>query len=97
MAEQRYRAVFEVIAEGRIVGEVAAKWQVSRQTLHGWLAWYEADGLDGLADRSHRPASCPHQLPAEIEALVLEARRAHPYWGRGGSCSSSTGRWSGPG
>ena len=81
MAEQRYRAVLEVIAEGRTVGEVAAQWQVSRQTMHGWLARYEAEGLEGLADRSHRPASCPHQMPAVVEALVLELRRAHPYWG----------------
>ena len=81
MAEQRYRAVLEVIAEGRTVGEVAAQWSVSRQTVHAWLARYEAEGLDGLADRSHRPASCPHQMSGVTEALVLELRRAHPYWG----------------
>ena len=55
MAEQRYRAVLEVISEGRTVKEVASQWGVSRQTLHGWLARYEAEGLEGLADRSHRP------------------------------------------
>ena len=38
MAEQRYRAVLEVIAEGRTVGEVAAQWGVTRQTVHAWLA-----------------------------------------------------------
>jgi len=81
VAEQRYRAVLEVIAEGRTVGEVAAQWSVSRQTVHAWLARYEAEGLDGLADRSHRPASCPHQMSGVTEALVLELRRAHPYWG----------------
>ena len=81
MAEQRYRAVLEVIAEGRTVSEVAAQWAVSRQTLHGWLARYEAGGLEGLADRSHRPASCPHQIPAAVEARALELRRVHPYWG----------------
>ena len=55
MAEQRYRAVLEVISEGRTVKEVASQGGVSRQTLHGWLARYEAEGLEGLADRSHRP------------------------------------------
>ena len=81
MAEQRYRAVLAVIGDGRTIREVAGQWNVSRQTLHAWLARYEAGGLEGLADRSHRPASCPHQLPAEVEALALELRRSRPYWG----------------
>jgi len=50
-------------------------------TLHAWLARYEVGGLAGLADRSKRPRSCPHQMAAEIEALVLEWRRQHPGWG----------------
>lgn len=81
MAEQRYRAVQAVIADGRTVTEVAAEWKVSRQTLHTWLARYESDGLEGLGDRSHRPSRCPHQMHAELEAAVLEMRRARPYWG----------------
>jgi hypothetical protein len=31
--------------------------------------------------RIARPASCPHQMPAAVEVLVLEMRRARPYWG----------------
>ena len=54
VAEQRYQAVLAVIADGRSVSEVAGQWRVSRQTLHTWLARYEAEGLTGLADRSHR-------------------------------------------
>ena len=81
MAEQRYQAVLAVIADGRTIKEVAGQWSVSRQTLHSWLARYEAGGLEGLADRSHRPTSCPHQLPAVVEALALELRRSRPYWG----------------
>ena len=70
-----------MIGDGRTVKEVAGQWSVSRQTLHAWLARYEAEGLAGLADRSRRPRSCPHQLPAEVEALALELRRSRPYWG----------------
>src|SRR5258708_21994050 len=50
VVEQRYRAVSAVVAAGRRVPEVAGEWKVSRQTLHSWLARYEADGLEGLAD-----------------------------------------------
>ena len=60
MAEQRYRAVLAVIGEGLTLKDVAAAVGVSRQTLHTWLARYEAGGLERLGDRSHRPRSCPH-------------------------------------
>ena len=81
MAEQRYQAVLAVIADGLSVRQVADKVGVSRQTLHAWLGKYEAGGLEGLGDRSRRPESCPHQMPAQVEAVVLELRRQHRYWG----------------
>jgi transposase InsO family protein len=81
VAEQRYLAVLAVIAEGHPVSSVAQQWGVSRQTLHAWLGRYEAAGLEGLADRSHRPALCPHQMPAAVEATALELRRMHRAWG----------------
>jgi transposase-like protein len=48
VAERRHRAVLAVIGEGRTVADVAAAVGVSRQTLHAWLARYEAGGLEGL-------------------------------------------------
>jgi len=81
VAEQRYQAVLAVISDGLSISQVAQKVGVSRQTLHSWLARYEAEGLDGLADRSHRPVSCPHQMPGTVEAALLELRRSRPYWG----------------
>jgi transposase len=81
VAEQRYQAVLAVISDGLSICQVASKVGVSRQTLHSWLARYEAEGLDGLKDRSHRPAGCPHQMSAEVEAALLELRRSRPYWG----------------
>jgi transposase InsO family protein len=81
VTEQRYKAVLAVISEGRTVGEVASEWGVCRQTMHRWLARYERDGLEGLGNRSSRPAHCPHQTPPAVEAMVLEMRRSHPYWG----------------
>ena len=79
--EQRYQAVMAVQVDGLEVTVVAEKFGVSRQTVHAWLRRYEEGGLDALGDRSHRPASCPHQMPAAVEAAVCELRRQHPYWG----------------
>jgi transposase InsO family protein len=81
VAEQRYQAVLAVISDGLSVSQVASKFGVSRQTVHSWLARYEEAGLEGLIDRSHRPVSCPHQMPAQVEAALLELRRSRPYWG----------------
>lgn len=81
MTEQRYKAVLAVISDGRTVTEVARDWNVSRQTMHEWLERYEDEGLEGLANRSHRPAHSPHQMSAEVEAQLLELRRARPYLG----------------
>lgn len=81
VTEQRYKATEAVLAEGRTISEVASDWSVSRRTMHRWLARYEAEGLEGLGDRSHRPMHCPHQMAAATEVMVLEMRRAHAYWG----------------
>jgi len=81
VSEQRYQAVLAVIAEGCTVTEVAARWGVSRETLHAWLGKYEAGGLENLGDGSHRPVSCPHQMAADAEVVIAGLRRAHPSWG----------------
>ena len=79
--EQRYRAVLEVLEEGVSVTGVARRYGVVRQTVHTWLRRYAGDGLGGLADRPSRPASCPHQMPAQVEARIVAMRREHPGWG----------------
>ena len=81
MAEQRYEAVRAVLADGESVTDVAARFGVTRKTVHHWLRRYEAGGIEELADRSHRPRSCPHQMSADVEVLIARLRRVHPSWG----------------
>ena len=80
VVEQRYRAVLEAAA-GVPVTEVAARYEVSRQSVHAWMVRYREGGLGALADRPKRPDTCPHQVSAEVEAAVCEMRREHPRWG----------------
>lgn len=49
--------------------------------VHTWLARYRAEGIAGLEDRSHRPASCPHHTADDVEAAVRDLRTKHPRWG----------------
>jgi transposase InsO family protein len=81
VVEQRYQAVLAVIRDGVPIVEVAHRFDVSRQAIHRWLRWYEAQGLPGLVDRSHRPPRCSHQMDPAVEVWVLEARRRHQDWG----------------
>src|SRR5579875_1026620 len=46
-----------------------------------WMTRYLAEGMAGLADKSHRPRSCPHQVAGDAEVAVAEMRRQHPKWG----------------
>ena len=87
VVEQRYRAVREVLDEGASVTDVARRYGVARQTVHGWLRRYANDGgLAGLADRSSRPESCPHQMPPAVEARVCGSGGRTRRGGPRGSC-----------
>jgi transposase-like protein len=107
VAEQRYQAVLAVISDGETVTDVAARFGVTRKTVHDWLAKYEAGGLENLGDRSHRPRSCPHQMGSDLEVAIARMRTSHPSWGPRRIASSwpragrvprsrvSIGRWCG--
>jgi transposase len=88
VAEQRYRAVLEVVA-GVPVTEVAGRYEVSRQSVHAWVRRYRQEGIAGLEDRSHRVNAHPWRIPEGLEEAICELRRKHPRWGRSGWCS----RW----
>jgi transposase InsO family protein len=81
LVEQRYQAVLEVLNDGAAVLDVARRHGVARQTVHDWLRRYAKGGLAGLADKTSRPLSCPHQMGPVVEAKIIEMRRAHPGWG----------------
>src|SRR6476661_4421373 len=72
--ELRLDAVRAVLA-GADVTEVAREAGVHRATVHRWVGRYLTDQLGGLVDRSHRPQSCPHQVPSQVEVAVAEMRR----------------------
>ncbi len=54
VVEQRYEAVQQVLAGGVPVTEVAARFGVSRQSVHARIRRHRVAGLAGLEDRSHR-------------------------------------------
>jgi transposase InsO family protein len=63
------------IESGRAVAHVAAEMGISRPTAYKWWRRWRELGLEGLADRSSRPHSCPHQTAVEVERTIAELRR----------------------
>jgi putative transposase len=63
------------------LSELCGRFGISRKTGYKWLERYAELGRSGLADRSRRPHSCPHQTPACVVDALLECRRRHPTWG----------------
>ena len=87
----------------RPIAHVAAEAGISRACLSKWKARYDADGEDGLIDRSSAPFARPTQLAPAVVDLIETWRREHKWTarqiarelnGRGHACSVATvGRW----
>jgi transposase InsO family protein len=63
------------------MSELCSRFQISRKTGYKWLARFEEQGLEGLADQSRAPHSCPQRTAPVTEAALLAAKQAHPTWG----------------
>jgi len=69
------RRLCERVDAGRPICHIAAEAGIARQTLTKWYARWEADGEDGLQDRSSRPVSSPNQVDDQVEDVVCYLRR----------------------
>ena len=77
---QRRLAVLRHVEE--VSGNVAATcryYGISRQCYYGWLRRYEADGLDGLKDRSQRPHHSPRATQAEVVEKIVWLRKHYHF------------------
>ena len=64
---------------------------ISRQCYYRWLRRYEADGLDGLKERSSRPHNSPRVTQAEVIEKIVWLRKHSPISGALVTRSSSKG------
>ena len=63
VAEQRFNAVMEVLRDGLTVVEVADRYGVSRQAVHGWLRRYRTGGLEPWPTARIGPTVAPTRCP----------------------------------
>ncbi|HEX6037320.1 helix-turn-helix domain-containing protein [Longimicrobium sp.] len=61
--------------------ELCERHGISRQAGYDVLKRYQAEGIEGLKDRSHAPRHCPHKISPEVAEALLQLRRRKPDWG----------------
>jgi transposase InsO family protein len=63
------------------MASLCREFNISRKTGYKIVSRYEACGLEGLSDRARRPHRYANQLPEQVEAAIVAARREKPHWG----------------
>jgi transposase len=77
---QRRLAVLRHVEEVSFnVAATCRYYGISRQCFYGWLRRYQADGLDGLKDRSSRPHHSPRVTQAEVIEKIIWLRKHYHF------------------
>ena len=80
VVDERLRFVARLL-EGEAMTEVCREFGISRKTGYKIFERYKEHGLEALTDRSRRPVRFANQLPAQLESLIVTAKRDKPHWG----------------
>jgi transposase InsO family protein len=67
---------------GTEISDLCRRYGISRKTAYKWLKRHQADGVEGLADRSRRPHDHPRTTPLAMVERVLEVRAVYGWGGR---------------
>ena len=73
--------ILKVKSGERSFKAVCQSFGISRRTGYKWWQRYQAAGLEGLTERSHRPQGCPHASDPRWIERVVALRLRHPTWG----------------
>ena len=78
--DERIRFVIR-LKDGESMAALCREFQISRKTGYKIFERYEECGLEGLTDRARRPHRYANQLPEQLEAAIVAAKRETPNWG----------------
>src|SRR5579862_7580912 len=78
--DERIRFVIR-LKDGESMTGLCREFQISRKTGYKIFERYEECGLEGLTDRARRPHRYANQLPEQLEAAIVAAKREKPNWG----------------
>jgi len=78
--DERMRFVIR-LKDGESMASLCREFGISRKTGYKIFERYENCGLEGLTDRARRPFRYANQLPAQVEAAIVAAKKEKPHWG----------------
>src|SRR5436305_799913 len=78
--DERMRFVIR-LKDGESMASLCREFGISRKTGYKIFERYEECGLEGLSDRTRRPFRYANQLPEQVEAALVAAKREKPNWG----------------
>jgi len=78
---ERVQFIAAYLSQVYSMTELCERFGIRRNTGYKWVRRYTEQGVVGLQEKSRAPHRCPHRMSEELEATLLEAKRAHPHWG----------------
>jgi len=69
------------LKDGESMASLCREFGISRKTGYKIYERYGGCGLEGLSDRTRRPFRYANQLPEQVEAAIVAAKREKPHWG----------------
>ncbi|MFN7992462.1 MAG: helix-turn-helix domain-containing protein [Bryobacteraceae bacterium] len=78
--DERMRLVIR-LKDGESMASLCREFGISRKTGYKIFQRYETCGLEGLSDRTRRPVHYANQLPDQVTAAIIAARKEKPTWG----------------
>ena len=78
--DERMRFVIR-FKDGETMAALCREFGISRKTGYKIFERYEQFGLEGLSDRVRRRFRYANQLPEQVEAAIVSAKREKPHWG----------------
>jgi transposase len=78
--DERMRFVIR-LKDGESIASLCREFGISRKTGYKIFERYEECGLEGVSDRARRPFRYANQLPEQVEAAIVAAKREKPHWG----------------
>lgn len=73
--DQRRKFIRDLASGQWSMTELCDRYGISRVTGYKWRDRHGGGGAEALEDRSHAPHHCPHRTGADLEALIVSARR----------------------
>lgn len=79
--KERIKFILAYEANSLPFSDLCLEFQISRKTGYKWINRYISEGFQGLENQSRAPLHHPNQLSAEVESLILDAKRERSHWG----------------